>query len=322
MLDSTGPDLRNMHALVTGVEGFLGRALAKHLRRAGVQVVGIDLYDSGMDLSSDIEYHQTDILDFDLLFNMVSRLPSKNANNTVVFHLAGQSHVGKCRAEPLKALALNVMGTANLLEACRLANVKWFIFPSTALVYATPALFPVKENDAVRASSIYAATKLASESLLQGYSSDYGFTCRIARLGNVYGPGGMPESVVGTILRQVKSGGPILLKTLAPVRDFIYRDDVVRGLIALATHGREPGCEIFNLSSGIPTSVRELAIAACRVSHLEAKITETEAQPGDAEDKLVLSIQRLAEQTQWRPEWTLEDGLGQTLSEMESVKNE
>jgi dTDP-glucose 4,6-dehydratase len=319
--DMTRLDLTGMYALVTGVGGFLGRALAKHLAQAGAKVTGIDIHDFHADLSSSIEYHQADILNFNQLQGVVSRFLPKDTDNVVVFHLAAQSHVGKCQAEPLKAFSLNCTGTANLLETCRELNIRRFVFPSTALVYARPAQFPIQETDALEPNSVYAATKLACEVLIKTYSLNYGLSCRIARLGNVYGPGGTPDSVVSIILQQARNSGSISLKTLAPIRDFIYRDDVADGLIALANGIQEPGCEIFNLSSGTPISIRELAITACRVGNFEPQLTETDHRPSDAEDKLVLSIRRLSEYSQWYPVWTLEDGLRQTLSEMGVAQN-
>ena len=313
MPNCVGAILNNMDALITGVGGFLGRKLAKYLLQTGANVFGLAEQVSPVDLPKGVQYHQVDIRNFDQLYDTLGQLQLEDAT---VFHLAAQSHIGKSRMDPLTTLSVNVMGTAYLLEACRRVAIKRVIFPSTMLVYAKPTQFPIKETDAVQAGSVYASTKLASEALLKGYASDYGFSSRIARLGNGYGPSGAADSVVEIILRQVKCGGPVSLKNLAPIRDFIYCDDVVSGLVALATHADEPGCEIFNLASGVPTSIRELAEAACRIGSLETKIIETESRLLNADDKVVLSIQRIKEYTQWQPEWTLENGLRQTLFEM------
>jgi nucleoside-diphosphate-sugar epimerase len=95
----------------------------------------------------------------------------------------------------------------------------------------------------------------------------------------------------------------------------VYRDDVIHGLIALAARTGEPGCECFNLSSGMPTSIRELALTACRVAHVEPRLIETGPEAGDKDDRVVLSTARLSEYGPWHPIWSLEDGLRQTLSE-------
>lgn len=307
---------RNTKAIITGVGGFLGRALSRNLLQIGVNVIGLDVYGSPAGLLEGIQYLQTNLLNFNELCEM---LKSLNLENAIVFHLAGQSHVGKSRTDPLTTISTNVTGMAHLLEACRLISVKRIVFPSTALVYKKPNPFPVKETDAVQAGSVYAATKLACEELLRGYASDFGFACRIARLGNVYGPGAAIDSVAQIVLRQVKEGRPVSIRTLSSVRDFIYRDDVISGLIALANRANESGCEIFNLSSGIPTSIRELAEAACSAGNIKPEIIETEPQLADIDDRLVLSIERIKEFTGWKPSWMIEEGLRQTLSEMEII---
>jgi UDP-glucose 4-epimerase len=312
-------DINNIgitNALITGVSGFLGRALSRYLIHAGAKVMGLDVYDSPDGLSKGIQYHQTNLLDFNDLHDTLKQL---SLENVVVFHLAGQSHVGKSRTDPLTTISTNVNGTANLLEACRLVAAMRIVFPSTALVYKKPIPFPVKETDTVQADSVYAATKLACEEILSGYASEFGFACCIARLGNVYGPGAAIDSIAQIILRRIKEGGPLSIKTLAPVRDFIYRDDVISGLVGLANRANESSCEIFNLSSGVPMSIRELVDAACSAGNIKPEIIETEPQLADINDKLVLSIDRIKEYIGWHPSWQVEDGLRQTLSEMEII---
>ena len=196
-------------------------------------------------------------------------------------------------------------------------EIKKCIFPSTVLVYERPTASLLVESDRTQINSVYEASKLACEVLLNGYSVDFGFSCRIARLGNIYGPGGPQDSVVQIVLQQVIDGGPIKLRTTTSVRDFVYRDDVVTGLIALALHADRPGCEIFNLSSGVPTRVSELIETACRVKDLHTEIIETQPQKDGEIDALKVSIQKMKEKTGWQPKWDLEDGLRQTLAEME-----
>jgi len=305
---------RGGNALITGVGGFLGRRLSRHLLQAGIHVIGLGNESEPLDTTQAIEYYRTDVLIFDELESALQKVRHKRP---VIFHLAGESNVGKSRTDPLSAWAVNVTGTAHLLEACRRADLQHIVFPSTALVYARVTEPPYHETDPVQVSSIYSSTKLAAEALIKSYSVDFGFVCHIARLGNVYGPGGPAESIVSIILRQAKAGGPITLKTLSSIRDFIYCDDVASGLVTLASYTAESGFEIFNVASGIPTSIRTLAQTACNISEIETSIIETEPQPSAAIDNLTVSIERIMTETPWRPEWKLEDGLRQTLSEME-----
>jgi len=307
--------LKQMHALITGVNGFLGQTLSQYLLKEGARVTGFGIQDACPELIKGIQYHKVDILNFDQLYSAMSELASEDV---VVFHLAGQSNVGKSRTEPLSTWAVNVTGTSHILETCRRVAIKKIVFPSTALVYARPAPLPLAETDATLVDSVYASTKLASEALIKSYSIDFGFTCRIARLGNVYGPGAAADSIVQIVLRQVKSGGPITLQTLTTVRDFVYCDDVVTGLVALALQMDGPSCDIFNLSSGVPTSIRELVETACRVEGLETLIIETNPHPQGANDQILVSIKHIQDFTGWLPAWNLEKGLRQTLADLET----
>ena len=102
------------------------------------------------------------------------------------------------------------------------------------------------------------------------------------------------------------------LRTLAPVRDFIHRDDVAEGLVRLAEAGSEPGLRVFNLSSGVPTSIAQLADLAGRaVGHATPAI---ETEPGTRrEDQIALDVGALFRRTGWKPAIPLFEGLAQTL---------
>jgi UDP-glucose 4-epimerase len=262
-----------------------------------------------------VERIDLDLLDADALRSALRRLLADDAASAVVFHLAARGHVGACRDDPTGAVAVNVVGTTNVLEACREAGVPRVVFPSSALVYRLPAGSPLGEDAPVEPRSIYAATKLAGEALLQAYAVEYGLSCTVARLGNVYGPGASADSVASIIIRQVIAGGPVVVDTLSPIRDFIYRDDVVLGLIALATSMGATGYQLVNLSSGVPTSIGELAQTASAVAGVleepTGRFLPVEAGP----DSVVLSIERMTTTTGWRPMFSLETGLRATVSE-------
>lgn len=295
-------------ALVTGAAGFIGKGLAGCLAARGARVVSLDL--PGRDAGGDTR--PVDLADLAAARTAVAAAVADLGPETVVFHLAGFANASICRTDPPGAFAANVTATVNVLEACRAAGLSRVVFPSTALVYGLSVLLPMHEDAALAPRSIYAASKAAAEALLAGYAADCGFSVDVARLGNVYGPGGPAEAVVPTLLQQILGEGRVHLRTLAPVRDFVHRDDVADGLIRLAEAGREPGLRVYNLSSGVATSIARLAeMARDAVGHA---LPPVETEPGTRhDDRIVLDIERLRARTGWVPSIPLADGLQQIL---------
>jgi UDP-glucose 4-epimerase len=306
------PELSDTTVVVTGARGFLGTALTERLVETGARVIAID--DRGQAESAGVEHIRVNVLDGTALTEMLVDRLGRGAAQAAVIHLAARGHVRSCRDEPRDAIELNVLGTANVLEACRLIGISRVVFPSSALVYKVPALAAIDEDAPVEARTVYAATKLASEALLAAYAAEYGLSCTTARLGNVYGHGAATDSVVSSVVRQALDGRPIVLETLTPVRDFIYRDDVVSALIALAAREQTPGYQLFNVSSGLPTSIRELADVAAMLAGVKDEPRERLSSGGGVADRIVLSIQRITTSTGWIPAFSLEAGLRATMA--------
>jgi nucleoside-diphosphate-sugar epimerase len=295
-------------AVVTGAGGFIARGLLANLEGRGVRTQGLDLPDR-----SGHVIRCVDLSDLEATERAFTSAAADLGRGATVFHLAGFANASVCRADPPGAFAANVTATANVLEACRLVGISRVVFPSTALVYALPGRLPLDERASLGPRSIYAASKIAAESMLAGYAADYNFSIDIARLGNVYGPGGPAESVASTLLRQVLGDGHVHLRTLAPVRDFIHRDDVAEGFVRLAEAGSEPGLRVFNLSSGVATSIAQLADLAGRAVGNATPPIETE--PGTRrDDQIALDVESLYRRTGWKPAIPLLEGLVQTLN--------
>lgn len=302
-------------ALVTGAAGFLGTVLCRRLAAAGTSVIGLDL--NAPPAAAAGAVRRADLLDrvgLAAAIADIADIAGSAGKDTVVFHLAGAAHVGECRRDPARAQALNVTATAHLLEACRAAAITRVVLPSTALVYARTGSAAIAEDAALAPATMYAATKLAAENLLAGYAAEYGFSCSVARFGNVYGPGAHADTVAGILLEQARRGEALVIGRVAPVRDFLFVEDAAAGLAALAADGR-PGFRVFNIASGEGTSIGELARTICRAAGLEERVTERDPPGAGADDRLVLSIHRATTQLGWRPTSTLEAGLRRTLAE-------
>ena len=218
----------------------------------------------------------------DTLLEPFAALGTQSLMEACVFHLAGLAHVGSCNRDPVRAFALNVTGTSERAGSLPPGRTATACFPFHGIGLRRTAHLPLKESDSVAPTSIYGATKLAAEALLQGYAATFpGFSCIAARLGNVYGQTAPVDSVVSILVQQAYHRRALTIRTLKPVRDFIHRDDVVEGLIRLAAGGRDAGWRLVNLSSGVPSSIGDVALAICQDCQSPPKVEETEHDSGD-----------------------------------------
>jgi UDP-glucose 4-epimerase len=229
--------------------------------------------------------------------------------------MAGLSAVRACHEQPLRALESNVHFTLEILEALRDLTVRRFVFPSTGLVYEPSADRDVAETSATRAQSIYGATKLAAEEFVRAYFVAYGFHCGIARLSNVYGAGMVTESVIGKLFGQAIRGVPLSIRSGQAIRDFLYIEDAVDGMLAIARSLESPGCSVYNVSSGVGVAIGFIADAVARAFSISAKVLETDPEAIGAVSSLVLSNELLGRNLGWHPRYSLDSGLAASVEE-------
>lgn len=218
--------------LITGSNGFIGSHLAKKLIRLDNEVFKLPRSSS------------LDITDF----RNLSDIPPHD----IVYHLAG---ITGYIQDPLKIYHVNITGTLNTLEWCRINDVKKMIFSST-YVYGSPIYLPIDENHPLSPNSPYSRSKLFGENLCQAYHEDYGLNIAILRFFNVYGCGQNMAYLIPSIIKQCFSG-KITVRDPTPKRDFIYIDDVVSA--CLKVKDIDISYETFNIGYGVSYSVEEIA---------------------------------------------------------------
>lgn len=281
--------LSDFLVFVSGATGFLGKALVSGLTQCGASICPLTR-DLSLELSS-----------------------ADCRKKKVFVHLAGMVHAGQCEENPLQAFEANVSHAIRALLFCQKQGIDFFIFPSTGAVYGDRNDQPARENNPVYTSSIYTATKLAAEALIQSYGNRFGIQTLIVRLANVYGSGCHPDSVIGTIFRQITSNSPITLRDLTPIRDFIYKEDVVQGFIQLLKTIDVHSEKIVNLSTGEGTSIQQLVETICRLSSTPSdRIRCPENRTGPI-SQIVLDNTLLKKTTHWHPRHNLEKGLREML---------
>ncbi len=303
------PDsLSDAAVLVTGAAGFIGQTLVRKLLGAGAYVVANDLSFSATEAKRGALEPISG--EFEKVCGQVAAAVDRAARGwRGVVHLAGMSHAGECERSPQAAFAANVSLAATVLEFSQRNRISRFVLPSTGLVYGDRLKEPARESFPPNPANCYAATKLTAEWVARSFAGD-SFCVGVARLGNVYGPGGHPDSVAAEVVRQAAVGGEVAVRDGSPVRDFTYVEDAAEGLLRLLCVV-DAGEVTVNLSTGKGTSVAGLVETACRIAGSGARPGPTVA--GDETSRLVMANDRLDALTGWRPSISLEDGLSQTL---------
>jgi UDP-glucose 4-epimerase len=296
-----------MRAIVTGGAGFIGSHVAHALVANDAEVHVVDNFATGSrdNVPPGAELHELDIRD-EMLEDLAGRLEPD-----VVFHLAAQADVGTSVERPLFDADVNVLGTVRVLEAARAAKAR-VVFTSTGGAIYGECERPAVEGDEPQPLSPYAASKLAGEGYLATWNRLHGTSNVTCRLGNVYGPRQLPSlegGVVSIFLDRLRDGRETqIFGDGNQERDFVFVGDVVEALLA-ATAVRTPA--IYNVGSGIATSVRELHRLCAKAAGSEQEPRFAPARPGDLR-RSVLDASGAEREIGWRAQTTLTDGLART----------
>jgi UDP-glucose 4-epimerase len=265
-----------MRVVVTGGSGFIGSHVVDQLVLAGHDVVVVDV--GGRWRNPAADYRSADVFDAAALAAAVS-------GTQAIFHLAGAADVNEVAADPVRAVRLNVEGTAQVLDAARHAGVDRVLLASTVWVYgATVGEGERTETapvDVRRAGHVYVATKLAAEMLVHSYREMYGQRFTILRYGIPYGPRMRDALVVARFVRAAREGQPITIAgTGEQQRNYVYVEDIadahVRALSVAAAD------QTLALEGGAPVSVREIADTVCDlvrsvpIEHVPARAADYE----------------------------------------------
>jgi UDP-glucose 4-epimerase len=233
--------------VVTGASGFIGQALTRQLAAAGERVLAIDRHAYP---SRDVASRVVDVAAAGALLAHVEE-------GATIYHLAASADVAASVRDPRHDLTHTFAALFEVLEAARQRRCR-VVFPSTASVFDPGESLPLAERAFPRPTSPYGAAKLAAEAYCYAYHRSYGVDVRVARLFSVYGVG-MRRFAIHDLIRKIQHN-PAELEVLGDgqqVRDYLYVDDAVRGLVTVASHGAAG--EDYNVASGEPVRLIDLA---------------------------------------------------------------
>jgi UDP-glucuronate 4-epimerase len=305
--------------LVTGAAGFIGMHVAQRLLDRGDEVVGFD----NVNDYYEVELKEARIaqLEGQAGFTFVrDHLENSDAVNQAVgqcdavVHLAAQAGVRYSLENPLAYVNSNLLGFANILEACRHSGTHHLVYASSSSVYGGNVKMPFSESDPVdHPVSLYAATKKANELMAHTYSHLFGLPTTGLRFFTVYGPWGRPDMAPFLFTRAILQGKPIKVFNHGKMkRDFTYVDDIAQGVIATLDHpplDSKPPYAVFNIGNSEPVELLRFIEIMEQAWGRPAVKEMLPMQPGDV-PATYADTSALERVTGFKPSTSLEEGIG------------
>lgn len=301
--------------LVTGAAGFIGSHTCDALLARGDYVAGIDNFDTFYEpavkrrnlaqaLANDrFVLYEADIVDAERLFAIVER-----ERPDVVVHLAARAGVRPSLENPNLYHRVNVIGSQNVLDACRAYAPSHLVFASSSSVYGGIIETPFRETMACdRPVSPYAATKRMNELMAHVYHRVYGLRVTLLRFFTVYGPRQRPEMAIHTFTQLIDAGKPVpMFGDGSSRRDYTYIDDIMDGVIK--SIDMPFYYEIFNLGESHTTSLNELIGLLADCLGKPATIAPLPFPPSDMETTFA-DIAKAKTMLGYDPHTSLKEGL-------------
>lgn len=331
-------EFKNRTVFITGADGFVGSHLTEKMVEWGADVrVFIRAASSGElrnipHLIRDIKVYRGDLTDKHSVDAAVKDL--RRGQDTIIFHLAAQAHVGESWERPYQTIYANVIGTLNLLQSLMDYEIPFFKLDTAGTseeygninegirdhyTFTDEGKLLLHEHSPVNPKSLYATSKLAADFLTINYYEGYGLPTLTTRMFNNYGPRQSPRYITGTIITQALVRDTIELGCIATKRDFCYVQDGVIGHIHTALFG-EPG-QVYVYGHGQNIMIEDWLHLILKVGKRygfwgdkKLIINPDRFRPGTSDVvELLVDYSKLTRLTGWRPQYTWERGLAETI---------
>lgn len=310
MMNFEDSPVARKRVLVTGGAGFIGSHLCDRLIDLGCDVSIADNLGTEQRLQQLKAAGQNVNVFFGDLGDLLRRNRLQVSNFDYVFHLAGNSSVPPSVENPINDFHANAENTVLLLDALRRCNSEAVIVNvSSGLVYGNPESLPVTETHLTVPTSPYGASKLTGERYTSVYAQIYGLRSCSVRFFAIYGPGQRKQVIYDLFKKLIAN--PDRLEVIGDgtqLRDFLYVDDAVNGLLCAASNSKLNG-DVYNAASGSSVTIDQLLHAIAAEMGVNPEIVYSgQVRPGDTQGWTV-DISKIQRELKFQPQVELHEGL-------------
>ena len=302
--------------LVTGADGFIGSHLTDLLLSEGYQVRALSQYNSFNNWGwlEGNKHKNLEVVSGDVRDAAFCRHIAKGCDT--IFHLAALIAIPYSYVAPESYVDTNIKGTLNMCQAAMDCGARRIIVTSTSEVYGTAQYVPIDERHPRQPQSPYSATKIGADAIALSFFNAFNLPVVIARPFNTYGPRQSARAIIPTIISQIAAGKrQIMVGDLTPTRDFNFVKDTCRGFLALATADGIEGRDI-NIATGTEVSMKQTLDTIAQLMNVDVEYVTDPARirPSASEVRRLCGDNTLITSlTDWRPNFSLEQGLKETI---------
>ena len=300
-----------MKILITGGTGFIGSHLTQFLKKDN----DITIYDVKKPIEKDVKFILGDILDEQKILQSFQDFDA-------IIHLAATVGVKNTETNPVLTLNTNILGTKNILEACKKHNIKKVILASSSEIYGEPRKVPIDEIQTPIPITTYGISKLASEEYLKSYAKTCGFNYSILRFFNVVGPKQSSRFVLPEFIKNALNNKPLVIHGNGlQIRAFCHIADICQGIEKSICKGDG---EIFNIGNDLePITIENLAKKVISVLNSQStiKYISFEKSGRNREQEIMTrtpSIQKAKKILSYQPEHNLKEIIN-SIAEQQNI---
>jgi nucleoside-diphosphate-sugar epimerase len=275
---------------ITGAEGFIGSHITEKLLKLGYRVNALVLYNFSGDIGN-LKFIKRN-KNLNIIFGDIGDVGTYKKyliNSDIVINLASLISIPYSYRASLSYFQNNIIGTSNLLLACKNLNIKKFIHFSSSEIYGTPKKLPITENTPINPQSPYAASKVSIDQIAKSFYFSYGLPVVIIRPFNNYGPRQSRRAVIPEIICQILGKNQIKLGDINTKRDFLYVSDTVNAVLKIINKNSVIG-EEFNIGSNNFYKIKDIVNVVSEIIDKKVSITldKKRLRPKNSEIKYLL----------------------------------